>query len=280
MHPEDVTLVVPCYNVADTLPRVLESVQRLDPAPSRVLCIDDGSDDETKAIIESHSGIDLIEHDRNKGLGATLNTALEHTETPLFAKVDGDIVVDPDWLTAMGRTLEESGADFVHGRFTEQVTTPADRWRSQYPSPNFDTRPQRNNPLNGANVIAYTDALRDVGGWDEQYRRAYDDIDIMLRLMESGYEVYYTPQIDAKHIRTDTWREVLRTAWAYHNDPTRRGKPTSLSDVLRRLPMHAYISTVSVLSDARRRRWSIVWISFLRLFFHVKWDLDCVRERR
>lgn len=280
MDSDDVTLVIPCYNVEDTLPEVLEAVARLDPPPKSVLCIDDGSTDDTAEIIRSYEDIRLIEHERNRGLGATLNSALSHTRTPLFAKIDADIVVPPDWLEVIGREKESSGAEFVQGRFVEEITTPADEWRDEYPSPTrwFHDEPRRNTPINGANILAETGALRSIGGWDEQYRRAFDDIDVMNRLIEAGYDVYYSPSVSATHIRTDTWREVLRTDWAYSNKPSAGGKPDEISNLIERLPLHVYRSVGRAAVQTVKGRPTLGCISLLQLPFHVCWDIQCIRQ--
>jgi GT2 family glycosyltransferase len=281
MNPDDVTLVIPCYDVADTVGRTLSSVAALDPAPARVLCIDDGSTDGTRAVIESREGVELVEHEVNRGLGATLNDALDRVETPGFAKVDADVLVERDWLGRTCAAMAERDAAVVQCRFEEQVTTAADEWRDKHPSPDFPDEPRMNEPINGATVLCRTDALRDVGGWDDRFERAFDDIDLFLRLVDAGYRVYYTPSVVTTHIRTDTWREALRTAWAYHYDPrVGRGDPRQASDALLRLPGILESARQSIVSDFRRRDLDILWISLLRPFYHVTWDVQSVRRAR
>lgn len=270
MEASDVTLIIPCYNVADSLPEVLDAVDALSPAPGRVLCIDDGSTDETAAIVSARDGIELVENAENRGLGVTLNRGLAHTRTPWLAKIDGDVVVEPDWLARICEHGEREDADLVCGRFVEQVTTTADKWRAKYPSPPFPDEPLYNIPINGANILGRVDALQHVGGWDEQYRRAHDDIDLIQRLIYRGFRVYYTPDVKTTHVRTDTWREVLRTAWAYQADRN----PGRLRDVLDRLPQTVNLSARGVYKDVRDRDLDILPISVLRLFFHLKWDVE------
>lgn len=279
MNPDDVTLIVPCYNVADTLSRVLSAVDRLDPSPARVLCVDDGSSDGTRQILESHDSADLVVHGRNRGLGATLNTALAHTNTPGLAKVDADIVVESDWLGRLCALCAEHDAALVQGRFEEQVTTTADRWRSKHPSPTFPAEPQRNTPINGSNILCRVDALEAVDGWDETYDRAFDDIDLMLRLRDEGYRIQYSPDVVTTHVRTDTWREVLSTAWAYHYDAlSGREAPTQLRGLFKRLPGILYRSGACISTDLKQAEFDILWISLLRPFYHVMWDIEHVRN--
>lgn len=278
MNPDDVTLIVPCYNVADTLPRVLDAVDDLDPAPETVLCIDDGSTDGTTDLIASREGIELVEHAENRGLGVTLNRGLAHTRTPWLAKIDGDIVVDADWLERICRHSDEQNADFVYGRFEEETTTIADKWREKHPSPPFPDEPIHNVAINGANMLGRVDALYDVGGWDEYYHRAFDDIDLIQRLIHAGHHVYYAPDVKTTHIRTDTWYEVLRTAWSYHTDAIAGHRnPERVRDVLTRLPGLSYRAVNCIADDVRDGDFDILWISLLRFFFHLKWDFDSVR---
>lgn len=269
MDPSDVTLIIPCYNVADTLPEVLDAVDALAPAPGRVLCIDDGSIDETGAIVSAREGVELVENAENRGLGVTLNRGLAHARTPWLAKIDGDIVVEPDWLARICEERDEVDADLVCGRFVEQITTTADKWRAKYPSPPFPDEPLYNVPINGANIFGRVDALQHVGGWDERYRRAHDDIDLLQRLIYAGFRVYNTPDVCATHIRTDTWDEVLRTAWAYKDGQS----PDRLLDVLDRLPQTVNQSARGVYKDVRDGDFDILPISLLRFFFHLRWDL-------
>lgn len=276
MDPDDVTLVMPCYNVEETLPAALDAVDQLDPSPHQFLCIDDGSTDDTRSIIDSHESAQLLENETNKGLGATLNKALSATDTPLFAKIDADIVVPSDWLETILTVYNTHDAALVQGRFVDEESTMADQWRAEYPSPDFDRPPVWNKALNGATILADAETLREIGGYNEQYRRAFDDIDLMKRLMEAGYDIYYDPSIHTTHIRTDTWKEVLRTEWAYQNHPRRGGKPDSLSDIVRRFPHHFYQSLRCLYLDVRTLHSERLWISLLRFPYLIRWDVEHV----
>jgi glycosyltransferase involved in cell wall biosynthesis len=276
MDTDDVTLVVPCYNVENTLSHVLKAIDQLDPSPATVLCIDDGSTDATREILSDHEGSRHIRHEENQGLSATLNTALSHTSTPLFAKIDADLVVPSSWLAVMLRELEENGVDLVQGFFKESVTTQGDKWRALHTYPSFSNNPRLNYPINGSNLLAFTDALRDIGGWDVRYQRANDDVNLMQRLVYEGYNVYYTPEVESTHIRTDTWKDALRTAWAYSKVPMFGGEPTQISDLISWIPKNIYLTLMTLKTDHRNGAYGIMWISFLRAIYHTIWDLECI----
>jgi glycosyltransferase involved in cell wall biosynthesis len=114
MDPEDVTSIVPCYDTGETLPRVLSAIDALDPSPARVVCVDDGSTDGTR-VIEAHEGVELVAHAHNRGLGATLNAGLDRTETPEVAKIDADILVEPDWVGRLCAHIDDRDLFFRAG---------------------------------------------------------------------------------------------------------------------------------------------------------------------
>jgi glycosyltransferase involved in cell wall biosynthesis len=281
LEPIDVTLVVPCYNVVETLPQALAAIDRLNPSPSRVVCIDDGSTDGTRSVIEANDGVELIAHSDNKGLGSTLNTALNDTTTPGLAKVDADIVIEPDWLEKLCRHCTERQAALVYGRFEDEVTTVADRWRRKHLSSFFPKEPVYNRAINGSNVLCRVDALREIGGWDERYRRAFDDIDLMQRLIRADHTVYYTPDVSVTHIRTDTWSEVLLTSWAYHSDPIfDSDAPGRIRQLPFRLPFHLCDTTERVYSDIGQGDLDLLCISLSCFFSHVRQDFEAVFSDR
>ncbi len=282
MEPAEVTLAIPCYNVVETLPRVLEAVDRLDPSPERVLCVDDGSTDGTKRIIRRHDGVDLVTHDQNRGLGATLNTALLRTETAGMAKIDGDIIVEPSWLGRLCEIRSETDAALVQGRFEEELTTTADRWRENHIKPGFLDEPVYDKPINGSNILCRAASLRAVGGWDERYTRAFDDIDLFQRLIAAGFRIYYTPEIVTTHLRTDSRSDVLRAAWSYHygsfGGDDGRLPPESAREMLLRIPELALRSAASVSRDLKDRSPELLLLSLQRPLAHLYYDIDSIRN--
>jgi dolichol-phosphate mannosyltransferase len=93
-----VWLVLPAYNEAENLPRLLERVgaawaRRL---RYRVLVVDDGSRDATAAIAAAASPrlpVEVVRHEHNRGLAAAIRTGLREASRRAAA---GDIVVTMD----------------------------------------------------------------------------------------------------------------------------------------------------------------------------------------
>lgn len=121
--------VIPAYNEAGTIASVVRSVN---PYVDEVLVVDDGSSDGT-ADIAREAGATVIEHETNRGYGAALNTAFEaafERSASTLVTLDADGQHDPNDVSKLLQTLEETGADIVIGsRFVEGASTNAPFYR-------------------------------------------------------------------------------------------------------------------------------------------------------
>lgn len=95
------SIIVPAYNVANYVGLCLDSIfqQNISPDNYEVICINDGSTDQTAQIIESYSNKhpNLIYISReNKGLAATRNEGLSKATGDLIWYVDSDDKTAPE----------------------------------------------------------------------------------------------------------------------------------------------------------------------------------------
>lgn len=118
--PSKVAIVVPVYNVAQYLRECLDSILRQTYAHFTVFAVDDGSTDDSGAIIDEYAANDdriVAIHQCNAGLGAARNSALDEIESHgLFdyvAFVDGDDKVHEEYLARLIATAERTSADIV-----------------------------------------------------------------------------------------------------------------------------------------------------------------------
>lgn len=102
-----VTIAVPAFNEQRTIAATLKSLLELDyPVEKlRVVVIDDGSTDSTRALAEKFARqaphLTLIAQQKNTGKAASLNRALADCRTELFGALDADSFVDPASLKKM-----------------------------------------------------------------------------------------------------------------------------------------------------------------------------------
>lgn len=117
-------ILLPAYNEAESLPRLLPKIVeamttlKLD---YRVVVVDDGSSDETPALLEQFSAqlpLDVVTHPINRGLGETERDGFEYIAR---AGQDGDILVrfdcddthEPEYIASMLAKIDQ-GFDVVN----------------------------------------------------------------------------------------------------------------------------------------------------------------------
>lgn len=99
-----ISVVIPAYNCAPYLPAALDSVLAQTLAAHEVLVIDDGSTDDTPAVLARYAGRVTVVRQPNAGETAARNRALEVATGELVAVLDADDVAAP---TRLARQAEE-----------------------------------------------------------------------------------------------------------------------------------------------------------------------------
>ncbi|MDR1112980.1 MAG: glycosyltransferase family 2 protein, partial [Bacteroidales bacterium] len=70
MATQDYCLIIPTYNNAATLLQVIDSAK---PYAKCIIVVNDGSTDQTQALLQKVSGIEVVEYERNRGKGYALH---------------------------------------------------------------------------------------------------------------------------------------------------------------------------------------------------------------
>jgi glycosyltransferase involved in cell wall biosynthesis len=112
-----VAVVIPCYRVAN---HIADVIRGLPDFIETIVCVDDGSPDETIAKIYSLGDprVVLIRHDQNQGVGGAVVTAYAEClrlGVDVAVKMDGDDQMDPDNIEALVQPLLDGEADYSKG---------------------------------------------------------------------------------------------------------------------------------------------------------------------
>ncbi len=88
------SILVPVYNEERTVLELLRRAEALD-LPKEIIVVDDGSMDATPRLLRRANGITLLRHDRNRGKGAAISTALSRARGEICIVQDADLEYDP-----------------------------------------------------------------------------------------------------------------------------------------------------------------------------------------
>lgn len=126
------SIVIPCYNEAQTLAQLVERVGRADTAglAMEMVIVDDCSADGSLAIAEdlaqSDDRIRVFHHAVNQGKGAALRTGFAAATGDLVIVQDADMEYDPNDYAKLLAPILAGEADVVYGsRFLERDATEA-----------------------------------------------------------------------------------------------------------------------------------------------------------
>ncbi|MCS6951268.1 MAG: glycosyltransferase [Bryobacterales bacterium] len=118
-----ISILVPLYNEEEYIAALLERVLRA-PLPAgfgrEVIVVDDGSTDGSSEAAECFARrfpgvVRVIRHERNRGKGAAVRTALEHARGEFSLIQDADLEYDPNEYPKLLAPLVEGRADAVYG---------------------------------------------------------------------------------------------------------------------------------------------------------------------
>src|SRR5262245_6496134 len=93
-----VSVAIPTYNSARFIQTTLKSVLSQSVAPNEILVVDDGSTDETVAILSSYGSSIRVIRQSNQGVAAARNALARHVNGDLVAFLDHDDLWHPRYL--------------------------------------------------------------------------------------------------------------------------------------------------------------------------------------
>lgn len=116
MTEVQITVAIPCYNGEKTIERCVESILAQTYTNYELLIINDGSKDNTPAVIEElakkDSRIRIITQE-NRGLSATRNRGIEEAKGEYISFIDADDYICPDYLDRLYTAITATGADLA-----------------------------------------------------------------------------------------------------------------------------------------------------------------------
>jgi glycosyltransferase involved in cell wall biosynthesis len=94
-----VSVVIPSYNSAHHISETLESVFSQSYRPHEIIVVDDGSTDDTRAVLEKYSDRIIYVYQKNAGEPAARNTGIRRASGEFIAFLDADDLWLPNKLT-------------------------------------------------------------------------------------------------------------------------------------------------------------------------------------
>ena len=255
-----VSVIIPTFNRADTLPRALASVRSQRPyPPAEIIVVDDHSDDDSGEIAREH-GAQVIRHQRNQGAAAARNTAVAAATQPWLAMLDSDDEWLPDHLAILWRLRD--GHVLVAGASLACFDTPG-----QPPAYAGTVRPRAHtlrspaaliplNPLSASALLVAREAVVSAGGYNTKLGYA-EDWDLSLRVLEHGTGVITPSVVCLYHVHAGSKSLHSEGPAQTHDEIVRSciGRPWWSSRLLDRwCGLRMWMALEEALAEGRRRQ--------------------------
>jgi len=266
-QPPLVSVIVATRERPDQLARCLDSLLRLDYPRYEIIVVDNApaTDATARLVHERYDGRVVYVCELIRGLASAHNRGLDEAGGELIAFTDDDVIVDPQWLSA----LAEAFADTPRAGCVTGLILPA----------RLETRAQAmlerrggfgkgfrrvehslglpgTHPLfpftagrlgSGANMAFTARALQAIGGFDPATgtgttARGGDDLLAFFRTAVTGRSVVYQPDALVWHHHREDLEALTRQAWGYgvglgaYLTAALAHEPRMLAPLLRRLP--------------------------------------------
>ena len=194
---EELTIVIPYFNREQFLPRTFRSLERSTRRAARLIFVDNGSQDGSRALCEDfarrHPEQDiLLLSESRSGAAIARNTGLAEVKTPWTYFFDSDDELSPRFIEQMAQTLKEHAEQNFDVIAFRTVMVHPDGSMTQRQSMFNESATDQilMSQLVTQNLFVRTDFLRRIGGWNEQLRE-WDDWELGIRVLVDGGKVLW-----------------------------------------------------------------------------------------
>jgi len=260
MATPQVSVLIGCWNNSATLPRAIDSILAQTLEDLELIVVDDGSTDETPAIVDGYPDRRLrrlpLEH---MGIARSLNRGLESARAPAVAFQDADDWSYPDRLERQLAVLDRWPEVAVVGCWMDEVDEAGRSLATRQPrrAGSVATVLPRFNPIPGTSAMIRRSAALEAGDFDPRFRFA-QDYDLWARIADR-HEIYCLGEVLAARQMSGGAagsrheREQIRETLRIRIDLIlRRRNPAAARYLLR--PLASLLAPVKLKATARQRR--------------------------
>jgi hypothetical protein len=253
-------VVVVTHNNESTVTRCLAAV-RSDPMVSRVVVVDNASEDNTAAQVQSVNELDkrvrFFRNRVNHGFGMACNQGASALAEPWVCFINPDVYIEADTLSrVLAHASERAGAGLLGVELVDERGDVDPNSRRQDVSlkallrargrrdslyvEDDGTPLQRVDAVSGALMLMPSNLFVKLGGFDEGFRLHAEDLDLCRRVRDAGYEVLVANDVRALHVGAVSSRskpfwvgwQKRRSLWRYFQKWEAAETPAYLKPVL------------------------------------------------
>lgn len=228
MNNIKVSIIIPIYNPGDLLlKRCLDSALNQTLEDIEVLCIDDGSNDETKDILKDYSKTDSrckVIAQENLGAGSARNNGIKHSEGEYIVFLDADDWIEYDMCGSLYYHAEGLDVDLVlfdnvwhreDNSTTEIVHFDKEEYNQGFINSVFDYKLLKDKIFNGYFGVIWTKFYKSSFLKENNIHfpdhKLYNDIEFHIKSLLLAKNISHCPKIFYHYNKSD--HESLQTSY-------------------------------------------------------------------
>ena len=122
------TILIPVHNEASCIPKLLSELKIYYKEGHQILIVDDGSTDESKALLKSCTFINILSLEKQSGKGSALRKGLANIQEGKVIVFDGDMEINPSEIRKLMILKDEEGLRCVFGSRYTSLTPLSSFW--------------------------------------------------------------------------------------------------------------------------------------------------------
>lgn len=212
------SIIIPVYNQLEYFRQCIDSIRR-NAKEAGLIIVDNGSDFETRAFIDSVQPDILIRNKENRGVAIAWNQGLRLSQSDYLFIINSDIVLGHNFLTNMTKALEREDAYYVQPRHLAEGL-PADfEEQSKRVSEEAFELIQTSN-LNGFCFGIKRQTIEKIGYFDEAFL-VWVDKDYVKRLDMESINRYQVKNVLVHHFQSKTLKDMENRGFTYRDSDER-----------------------------------------------------------
>lgn len=136
-----ISVIVPCYNVGNYIRQCMDSIVNQTLKEIEIICINDGSTDETLSVLREFEAKDkrvTIIDKPNSGYGHSMNTGLKCARGEYVGIVESDDFIEPNMFEELYRLAKTHGVKVVKSNFFRHTKKKGDKKEHVLPELDLD----------------------------------------------------------------------------------------------------------------------------------------------
>ena len=210
-HP--LSIVIPSYNSAGTIRQCLDSTIREFGNGHEIIVVDDGSTDDSPAILSEYPVI-LLNSGKTSGAGAARNRGIERASNDWILFIDSDIVVKEGMQDVLQRAIHEHPDDVAFGSVSDLKPANSGLFqeflacRAHF---QYANGPAHSTAFPSQFVAVKKEIFDKVGKFSEQFVTAGgEEFEMGYRLSQYGIRTRILPDFQFYHVYSGFWSRIKK----------------------------------------------------------------------